>query len=93
MNTNQHTGHNYFDDTDIREVQTKVRELHALASKTFSQKIQLSKDEVIELVNILTHAINNSAGVTIVQTPTNLGPTTVVYDTETSYRLTSGDDI
>lgn len=84
---------NYFNDTDIRELQTKVRELNALVSKTFSQKIHLSNDEAKELIDILMHNVDTSAGVTIVQTPTNLGPTTVVYDTETSYRLTSGDDI
>lgn len=83
---------NYFDTTDIAEIQKKMRELHQIVAKTFSSKISLTGREVDELKQLL-NSVTTADGITIVQTPTGLGPLTVVMDSSGIYHQLKSENI
>lgn len=83
---------NYFDTTDVMEIQCKIKELNYIISKTFTSKISLTGNEVDELKQLL-NSISTSDGITIVQTPTGLGPVTNVMDSSGIYHQLKSENI
>lgn len=82
----------YLDDTDIAEIQKKMRELNQIVAKTFSSKISLTGREVDELKQLL-NSVTTTDGITIVQTPTGLGPLTVIMDSSGIYHQLKSENI
>ena len=82
---------NYFETTDVLEIQRKVRELNNIISKTFTSKISLTGNEVEELKQLLND-ISTTDGIIMVQTPTGLGPVTSIMDGSGIYHQLKSED-